>query len=410
MKFRLSATIAIYFLFTLLCFTLFITSASNKTKENALIDLNHQVLGIIINQLLTIQDILILRKTCKLFGNLLSPNDEGMVTFYNYNHSPKLINVDLFWINLGYFLNECYDNALHEMEIFTIKDDQYAVLTHAHPQKIISWLKKNVANNRKRKRFKKIIDFDSPTSFEPLIKVYTKFKQVQFHCLEFIKGGIVRDNGGHEKCECKIPESLLPKLTKIKTIVPTISAFAALLYNGDVFAWGKKECGGLVPSEIQTQNIKMIFSTNYAFAALANDGNVLAWGLPDGGGKIPHDVQSKLKNVKMIYSNEFSFVALLDDGKAVSWGLSFFNGCTIHAADPQNVKMIFSTSNAFAALLNDGSVCGWGFGMQGGKIPSEVQSKLKNVKMILSNGKIFTALLQDGGRISWKDPDDLIIV
>ena len=37
----------------------------------------------------------------------------------------------------------------------------------------------------------------------------------------------------------------------------------------------------------------MAFSTNVAFAALLGDGNVLAWGDDDCGGKIPKSTQSR---------------------------------------------------------------------------------------------------------------------
>ena len=106
MKSRLSAaSIAIYFLLTLSCLTL-LTGASNKYKTNTLImNLNHTILGrCIFNQLLTIQDILILRATCHFFENLIRPNDEAMLTFCNYADFKAIVNVDLYWINVTDFL------------------------------------------------------------------------------------------------------------------------------------------------------------------------------------------------------------------------------------------------------------------------------------------------------------------
>jgi len=135
MKFYLSPTIiASYFSFFLLCLTLF-NDASNEKQTNALMNLSNNVYQLIINKFLTIQDILILRATCNSFENLLTPNDEGMVIFCNYADSKTMVTVDLYWINLGYFLNESYDNALYEIEIFNITENQYAVLTRTHDQK-----------------------------------------------------------------------------------------------------------------------------------------------------------------------------------------------------------------------------------------------------------------------------------
>jgi len=425
MKFRLNATIAFCFLFTLLWLTLFTTATSNKTNDeweenidspqqekfslqtNTLTNLKNDVLGLIINQFLTIQDILILRKTCNTFGNLLAPNDAGMVTFCNYFDSQHMVNVDLFWFNIKYFLNESYMNTFHEMQIYTIKEQQYAVLTCAHDQKIISWFGEHISNNNtshyefknytndfKRKRDKKIF-------IPPLITIRTKlecFAQVQF-----MKGGIIKYASGHEKYGGKISHEILPKLKKIKMMVSSGTAFAALLDNGNVVTWGHANDGGTIPEEIQCKlkNIKTIFSTVGAFAALSNDGNVFAWGKESVGGKIPDDIQFELKKVKMIYSNDRAFIALLDNGRIFSWGDSNVGGIIPNEIQEANVKMVFTAKRAFSALLNDESVRAWGCAYRGGRIPHEEQSKLKKVKMIFSNDGAFTALLQDGSCISW---------
>merc|ERR1712034_136129 len=126
-------------------------------------DLNTNVLGLIINELLTIQDILTLRTTCEFFENLLTLNDKGMLDFCNYAESKRIINVNLFWINLEYFLNESYDNAFHETKIFSFCQNQYTILTRARDQKIISWFNNNNDINY--------------VNSEPLVKVYTKYHQ-----------------------------------------------------------------------------------------------------------------------------------------------------------------------------------------------------------------------------------------
>jgi hypothetical protein len=43
----------------------------------------------------------------------------------------------------------------------------------------------------------------------------------------------------------------------VKKIVSSAFAFAALLENSSVIAWGDEACGGKIPHEIQLQNVKM---------------------------------------------------------------------------------------------------------------------------------------------------------
>merc|ERR1711925_56786 len=84
--------------------------------------------------------------------------------------------------------------------------------------------------------------------------------------------------------------------------------------------------GGKIPELIQNQliNVKEIFSTQLAFAALLHDGSVFAWGGTLYGGKIPADIQTQLQqNVNMIFSNNFAFVALLKNHRFVAWGADF---------------------------------------------------------------------------------------
>ena len=112
-------------------------------------------------------------------------------------------------------------------------------------------------------------------------------------------------------------------IVNVRMIFSNKGAFAALLDDGRVFAWGSQTYGGAIPHEIQIQlkNVKMLFSTLHAFAALLEDGSVLAWGYSEHGGKIPEEVQPKLlKNVKMILPEENRFAALCNNGDVIRWG------------------------------------------------------------------------------------------
>jgi alpha-tubulin suppressor-like RCC1 family protein len=107
----------------------------------------------------------------------------------------------------------------------------------------------------------------------------------------------------------------------------------------------------------------MIYSTCSAFAALLQDGSVLAWGDNDFGGNIPELVQNQLKKVKMIYSTYFAFAALLEDGSVFGWGdEEFGDGIpdSIQAKLVKNVIAILPKSNGFAALCKNGDIIEWG--------------------------------------------------
>ena len=156
MKFRLrTATIAIYFLFTLLFPTLYIQASQDKNenftekllaqdlsqnlqpltktylfdkKENAQIttitelsisqklqqpthvstnsflpEMSNPILFLIINQFLTCKDILVLQKTCKVFQNLLRPNHANMVTFCNYSDTKRMIETIIIWDDVTFY-------------------------------------------------------------------------------------------------------------------------------------------------------------------------------------------------------------------------------------------------------------------------------------------------------------------
>ena len=66
--------------------------------------------------------------------------------------------------------------------------------------------------------------------------------------------------------------------------------------------------------------MQQIQATRGAFAAILADGSVVAWGAPDRGGD-SSAVQDQLKNVQQIQATGWAFAAILADGSVVSWGL-----------------------------------------------------------------------------------------
>ena len=60
-------------------------------------------------------------------------------------------------------------------------------------------------------------------------------------------------------------------------------------------------------------------ASDRAFAAVLGDGSVVAWGDADYGGD-SSAVQGQLKNVREVQSTDKAFTAILADGSVVTWG------------------------------------------------------------------------------------------
>jgi len=401
-----TATIAIYFLFTLFVFTLY-TNASQEENENITepdLQQYHFPLTtckdnicLIVTKFLTIKDIFILQKTCKTFQNLLQPNPANLVSFCNYANSKKIEDATIIWDDLKFFLEESY-SVFNEMEMFNIKENQYVVLTRAPENKIIIWnnnhtpypqilLDQATKNTQLANQQNSYIS----NNLEPF-KIFNKWGSAWAIITKegnVITGGN-KQEGGNSSFEKK-------QLKNVKMIVSTAGAFAALLDNGRVVTWGFGiEC--IQPHHNgQLQNVKRIFSTNSAFAALLDDGGVVAWGESHFGGEIPDDIQNKLRNVKMIISTDNAFTALLCEGRVFAWG----NDCSAAKIpdelqpDLQHVKMIFSDGDAFAFLLHNSSeVFFWGKEEEDGQMFMKSKS-LDDVKMIFPTKSAFVVVFTD---------------
>ena len=116
-----------------------------------------------------------------------------------------------------------------------------------------------------------------------------------------------------------------------------------------------------------------VCGTRKAFAAVLGNGSVVAWGDVDFGGD-NSTVQAQLKDVEQIPASGAAFAPILGNGSVVSWG-------TPHSSAAQsllkNVQQIQATHGAFAAILGDGTVVTWGEADLGGD-SSAVQGQLKS--------------------------------
>lgn len=90
-------------------------------------------------------------------------------------------------------------------------------------------------------------------------------------------------NGG----DCTAVADKLSGRQKVRQIYSTHSAFAAVFEDvGGIVTWGHKDFGGDFASAAlrESQKVSKISSTFRAFAAILEDGGLVAWGDKDSGG------------------------------------------------------------------------------------------------------------------------------
>ena len=106
-------------------------------------------------------------------------------------------------------------------------------------------------------------------------------------------------------------DSQVAGVTGVVSVASTLSAFAALLNNGSIFAWGSPEFGGdasAVATQLAAGGFVSVQATAYAFAALRANGSTVCWGSSLGGG----DCSSvPLTGVQALYSSGAAFAALV---------------------------------------------------------------------------------------------------
>ena len=79
---------------------------------------------------------------------------------------------------------------------------------------------------------------------------------------------------------------------------------------------------------LQLQPVMILASRDWngaAFAAILGDGSIVAWGDADYGGD-SSSVQDQLRNVLHVQASDQAFAAILADGSAVTWGNSLCGG------------------------------------------------------------------------------------
>eukprot|EP00435_Cladocopium_sp_Y103_P014490 s1439_g3.t1 len=202
--------------------------------------------------------------------------------------------------------------------------------------------------------------------------------------------------------------SVQDQLTNVQQIQATFRAFAAILADGSVVAWGDPLYGAYggdcTAVQDQLRNVQQVQATDHAFAGILADGSVVSWGHPDSGGDCS-TVQDQLRNVQQVQATDDAFAAILADGSVVSWGDPEYGGDCIAVQDQlRHVQQIQATAGAFAAILADESVVAWKNSDCGGDCIA-VQDQLRHVQQIQATAGAFAAILADGSAVAWGDRD-----
>lgn len=222
---------------------------------------------------------------------------------------------------------------------------------------------------------------------------------------------------------------------QVERVYSTAYAFAAVMEDGSVVTWGDPKFGGELcvtdhgechceaakgPSKISNalsgKRVKRIVSTNYAFAAIMEDGSVVTWGDASAGGDseklqkwMSQNAGTPAGQVKDIVSTQFLFAALMESGDVVIWDkepeFMIQNTNFDFGLDGQKVSQLWANDGAFAAKLENGAVCTRGAKSVGGNISNEMQEALLGkVVDIVPGNMAFAAIKTDGSVVTWGDP------
>lgn len=185
-------------------------------------------------------------------------------------------------------------------------------------------------------------------------------------------------------------------------------AFVACFHDGTIFCWGDENGGGQTPTippamaladdssvVITPRTVASIVGNERAFAALLDDGSLLAWGDSDWGGVTP--ALANGKTFTSLVATQQGFSAIFSGG-VLTWGQSMPAGKIVNLPQEKSITLLATTREAVAACFDDGSLQCWGVTDCGGTTPYLFGKK---VTALTSNDHAFTALLDDGTLQVW---------
>lgn len=216
----------------------------------------------------------------------------------------------------------------------------------------------------------------------------------------------------------------------VKSVTPSLKAFAAIRTDGTVVAWGDPLYGGAIPDSISSLLVDIIeiVSTDKYFAARNKDGRIYIWGngeksydkrdVNQSGSITGLDTLNILNFLGMTQAevianpdkaadfyhsaydvNRNGKVSALDALQVLN-ALALLEGEVIYDSGFTDIKRIYSNKNAFAFLKNDNTVLAWGNSEKGGNTGSN-HSSLTNVKEIYSTEEAFLAHRTDNKIVVW---------
>lgn len=146
---------------------------------------------------------------------------------------------------------------------------------------------------------------------------------------------------------------------------------------------------------INPQRVVSVVGNERAFAALLNDGTLIAWGDPNSGGVAP--TLSSGKVFTSIVACQQGFSAFFEGG-VLCWSKSMPQGMMVDLPRGQSMESLATTREAFAASFSDGTLHCWGIANCGGTTPYLFGKK---VTALTSNDHAFLALTEDGTPVAW---------
>ena len=115
--------------------------------------------------------------------------------------------------------------------------------------------------------------------------------------------------------------------------------------------------------------VKEIKTTLTAFAALRYDGSLVTWGNTEGNqgdDTTGHLVGNVASGVLSVYSNHHAFAAIGIDGRLKCWGIQKYGGNCSEVNAAASIVSVTSTTTSFCALDTVGKVYCWGDALTGG--------------------------------------------
>lgn len=175
-------------------------------------------------------------------------------------------------------------------------------------------------------------------------------------------------------------------------------AFAAVLANGSLVAWGRAEEGGALPAARPGAPAGWLVASGGAFLSIASDGSAFAWGNPDKGGVIPETIRAEIVGVVAAQASEAAFTCVLASGEVLTWGGEWVNGMRVSAA--RGALQLAASNHAFAAIAAQGYIVTWGAEDEGGRGPGPVVAS-----QIAATGRAFAAVTSAGTLVAWGDEE-----